>query len=198
MGENGPKEPLVVNTPESITRTQVRHSHISIRLQLQDGDGWEFLDAIGWNTVGFNFFFARALEGPLLPLKRGLFHFEGTVAWSAPNFDDEVVQSTIVNELIFKRAKDVSNDASLHARLLRLIRVPGRVEDKRRILASLGLDIGDARMAQLVDKRKRERPLFHYGVQVQSDVWAAVAEKALDLSSAVVALESWSKSLAKK
>ncbi|RFO95079.1 hypothetical protein DIC66_20190 [Rhodoferax lacus] len=185
-------------TPEAITRTQDRHSHISIRLQLQDGGSWEFLDAIGWNTVGFNFYFARALEGPQLEFKRGLFHFTGTLAWSAPNFDDEVVQSAIVNELVYKRAKDVSTDASLNARLLRLIRVPGMVEQKRRILASLGLDIVDAKLAQLVDKRKQERPLFHYGVQVQSEVWSAVAEKALDMSSAVIALEAWSKSLHKK
>ena len=184
--------------PEAITRTQDRHSHISIRLQLQDGDSWEFLEAIGWNTVGFNFYFTRALEGPLLQLKRGLYHFEGTIAWSAPNFDDEVVQSAIVNELIFKHARNVSNDAVLHARLLRLIRVPGMVQPKRKILASLGLDIGDARMAQLVDKRKQERPLFHYGVQVHSEVWAAVAEKALDMSSAVIALENWSQSLGKR
>ena len=186
------------NTPEAIARTQDRHSHISIRLQLQDGDSWEFLEAVGWNSVGFNFFFARALEGPLLQLKRGLFHFEGAMAWSAPNFDDEVVQSAIVNELIYKHARKVSSDAVLHARLLRLIRVPGMVEPKRRILASLGLDIGDAKLAQLVHKRKEERPLFHYGVQVQSEVWAAMAAKALDMSSAVIALENWSRSLGKK
>ena len=184
--------------PEAVARAQDRHSHICIRLQLQDEGSWEFLDAIGWNTVGFNFYFARALEGPQLEFKRGLFHFAGTLAWSPPNFDDEVLQSAIVNELIYKRAKDVSSDASLHARLLRLIRVPGRVEDKRRILASLGLDIGDAKLAQLVGRRKAQRPLFHYGVQVQSDLWAAVVEKALDMSSAVIALERWSKSLQKK
>jgi hypothetical protein len=72
------------------------------------------------------------------------------------------------------------------------------VEQKRKILASLGLDIGDAKVAQLVAKRMAERPMFQYGVTVQSDAWAAVADKALSMSSAVIALENWSKSLQKK
>jgi hypothetical protein len=83
-------------------------------------------------------------------------------------------------------------------RLLRLIRVGGRVQDKRQILASLGLAVDDARLAQLVEKRMAERPLYQYGVRVQSDTWGAVVEKALSLSGAVIALERWSKSLPKK
>ncbi len=184
--------------PEAIARTQDRHSHISIRLQLQYAGQWEFLEAVGWNAAGFNFHFAHALPEAVLPFKRGLLHFEGTVVWSAPNSDDAVVQAAIVNELIYKRAHDVSADASLHARLLRLMRVGGMVDEKRQILASLGLDIGDAKMAQLVARRRSERPLWQVGVQVQSAVWAAVTDKALSMSSAVIALESWSKSLRKR
>lgn len=198
MGENAPKERIVDTNTESIARAQDRHSHISIRLQLRLQDQWEFVEAVGWNGVGFNFYCAHALDDTVLQFKRGLLHFEGTVAWRAPNADETVVLAAIVNELVYKRAQGVSTDAALHARLLRLIRVPGRVEDKRKILASLGLDIGDAKMAQLVAKRMGERPMFQYGVRVESAVWAAVAEKALSLSSAVIALESWSKSLAKK
>jgi hypothetical protein len=182
---------------ESLARELTRYSHISIRLQLRMDGSWEYLEAIGWNALGFNFYTARALDSDQLALKRGLLHFEGSVAWRAPNADAAVVQAAIVNELIYKRAQDVSSDAALHARLLRLIRVGARVEDKRRILASLGLDLDDARMDRLVATRMADRPLFQYGVRVQSEVWAAVVEKALSLSSAVIALEHWSKSLQK-
>jgi hypothetical protein len=160
--------------------------------------GWEYLEAIGWNAVGFNFYSDRALQPALLELKRGLLHFEGTVAWSAPNADVAVVRAAIVNELIFKRAQSVTSDMALQARLLRLIRVGGRVQDKLQILASLGLALDDARLAQLVEKRMAERPVYQYGVRVQSDTWASVVDKAVSLSSAVIALESWSKSLLKK
>ena len=187
-----------VPTPDAISRTRDRYSHVSIRLQLQDGEEWEFVEAVGWNAMGFNFYFARELPGPQLQLKRGLFHFDGAMVWRAPNSDDAVVQGAIINELIYKRANGVSSDAGLHARLLRLIRVPGMVAQKRQILASLGLDIGDAKLAQLVAKRKQQRPLFQYGVQVQSDVWAAVTARAYDMSAAVLALEDWSKAIGKK
>ena len=183
---------------EAIARTQDRHSHISIPLQLRLANEWVRLEAIGWNTTGFNFYDARALASPQLQLKRGLLHFAGALAWVAPNADAAVVRATLVNELIYKQAQSVSSDAALHARLLNLIRVSGMVAQKRQILASLGLDIGEAKMAQLVAKRMRERPTFQYGVTVQSEVWAAVVEKALSMSSAVMALEAWSKSLPKK
>lgn len=187
-------------TPRSDTPARVlaRYSHISIRLQLAVPQGWEYVQAIGWNEVGFNFHCARELPEPLLAFKRDLLHFEGTVAWSAPNADEAVVQEAIVNELIYKLASEVSADAQLHARLLRLIRVSARVPDKCRILASLGLALDDARLAQLVAKRMGERPLYQYGVRVQSEVWAAVVDKALNMSSAVLALENWSKALLKK
>jgi hypothetical protein len=183
---------------ESFARQSDRYSHICIRLQLRLDGGWEYLEAIGWNAVGFNFYFDRVLQPAVLDLKRGLLHFEGSVAWSAPNADAAVVRAAIVNELIYKRAQSVTSDPALQARLLRLIRVGGRVDDKRQILASLGLAIDDARLAQLVDKRMHERPLYQYGVRVQSDIWAAVVDKALSLSSAVIALEGWSHSMLRK
>lgn len=182
----------------AIARTQDRHSHISIPLHMRVGGDWVKLEAVGWNTTGFNFYDARALESPQLQLKRGLLHFAGELAWVAPNADAAVVLATLVNELIYKRAQSLSSDAALNARLLNLIRVSGMVAQKRQILASLGLDIGEAKMDQLVAKRMRERPTFQYGVTVQSEVWAAVVEKALSMSSAVMALEAWSKSLPKQ
>jgi hypothetical protein len=193
-----PEGKALATEPASSARIQDRHSHISIRLQVRAHDKWEHLQALGWNAQGFNFYSPQPIAGPQLELKRGLTHFAGTVVWSAVGTDDAQVLETIVNELVYKRARDVVDVPGLQARLLKLIRMPGMVEQKRKVLASLGLDIGDAKMAGLVAKRKQERPLIQYGVQVQSEPWATLVAEALSMSSVLTSLDQWSKSLGKK
>ena len=56
----------------SISRNDDRHSHIGIRLQYRTDDKWEYLEALEWNAVGFNFYHAQAMQGPELQLPRGL------------------------------------------------------------------------------------------------------------------------------
>ena len=178
-------------------RARTRHNHITIRLQLRVGERWEYVQARDWNAVGFSCSHPDQLEAPLQQFKRGLLHFAGEIAWRRANTDDEAVLVSVVNELIIKRSQSVSSDASLHTRLRNLVRVPGMVAQKRQILASLGLDIGDSKMAELVARRKVERPSFQFGVRVQSEVWTAVTDKALHMSQAVIALDNWSKALKK-
>ncbi len=187
----------MLQDPATRARNADRHSHIGVRLQYHANGKWEHLEALGWNEVGFNFYHAQDIAAPLLALKRGLTHFDGNIVWRALNTSDEVVLATLVNELIFKRAQAVVNDAALHARLVKLIRVPGMVPEKRKILASLGQDAGDANMADMIRQRRLERPMFHYGVKVQSDAWTAIIHQALSLSSVVISLEKWSQALAK-
>jgi len=181
--------------PDSSSRFQDRHSHINIRLQYRANGQWQHVQALGWNERGFNFFQPEPIDNPQLELKRGLTLFEGTIVWRATNTDVAVVRETLVNELIFKHARNVVHEPAVQARLLKLIRVPGMVEQKRKILASLGLDIPDARLAQLVATRKQERPLIHYGVKVESETWAGVVANALSVSEVVISLDQWSKAL---
>jgi hypothetical protein len=65
------------------------------------------------------------------------------------------------------------------------------------VLASLGLDVSDATMNDMVAQRRLERPMCHYGVKVASEVWNSTVHKALSLSSVVMQLEEWSQALAK-
>jgi hypothetical protein len=189
------RESQLSHDQDPVARNEDRHSHISIRLQCRVDDKWERLEALGWNEVGFNFFFPHELDGPVLRLKRGLTHFDGKIVWSSLNTSDEVVVEAIVNELIFKRAKNSSTD--LRHRLLKLIRVSGMHTEKIKVLASLGVDVTSDMMATLLAKRKREQPLFHYGVQVQSDAWSAIVASALSISSVIISLEKWSGALGK-
>ena len=66
---------------------------------------------------------------------------------------------------------------------------------KQAILTSLGQLISDADMAELIVRRRKERPLYHYGVKVDSDAWQATVNNAYRLSSAEESLETWAHSL---
>lgn len=181
-----------------ISRHEDRHSHIGIRLQWRATAQWERLEALGWNAVGFNFYQAQEIRQPVLEFKRGLTRFEGSIVWSAPNTSDDVLRSALVNELIFRRAKELTGNAVLYARLLKLIRVYGMVAQKREILASLGVNVTDERLAELIDQRRQEHPMFHYGVQVASDAWSAIVKDAFSVSSVLISLDKWSAALGKR
>lgn len=179
------------------TRQVDRHSHICIRLQVLVHEKWSQVEALGWNEAGFNFFHAENLQVDSLQLKRGFNHFAGTIVWRSSHASDEVVRTTLVNELLYQRAIAVVGDATLQARLLKLIRVANMVPEKRKVLASLGLDVSDDKLNDMVAQRKHERPVCHYGVKVASEVWNSAVQRALSLSSVVMQLEDWSQALAK-
>lgn len=186
---------MTTENPTPIARNADRHSHIGIRLQYRVHDKWEHVEALGWNAVGFNFHYAHALETPSLELRRGLTRFNGTVAWHSVNTSDDVVLATVVNRLLYARAKDVVDNAPLHTRLLKLLRVPNMVTEKIKILSTLGPPVSDTTMAKLLAQQKRDHPLHHYGVKVQSEDWSAIVKSALSVSSVLVSLDKWSGAL---
>lgn len=176
---------------QSGSRIRQRHNHIHIGLRYRVQDQWAHLQALDWNEVGFNFYSSHDLQFPLLQLRRTMETFEGTIVWKSLNTSDEVVVAELVNELIFRKAADVVANPNLHARLVNLIRTPALVEQKRSILKSLGQDISDTQLAQLVAQRRLERPMFRYGVKVHCEAWNAIVSNALSLSSVVISLEKW-------
>ena len=182
----------------SISRNDDRHSHIGIRLQYRVQDKWEQVEALGWNAVGFNFYHAQELHAPSLELRRGLTRFTGTVAWHSLNTSDDVVLATVVNRLLYARAKDVVHNPPLHTRLLKLLRVPNMVAEKSKILATLGPPISDSKMAELVAQQRQDHPMYHYGVKVQSEDWSAIVKSALSVSSVLVSLDKWSGAFGKQ
>lgn len=185
------------DTP-SIARNDDRHSHIGIRLQYRATDKWEHIEALGWNAKGFNFYHADDLPQPKLELKRGLTHFDGTIIWRSQITSDAVLLSAIVNELIYERTKQIAGNPALYLRLIKLIRVSGMVDEKRKVLASMGLTLQDGQIADMVARRKLDHLMFHYGVKVESGAWADVVKNALSISSVVTSLEKWSDAMGKR
>lgn len=178
-------------------RQSDRHNHIGIRLQLRANAEWMRLEALGWNTMGFNFYASQDIEDPVLQLKRGLTRFEGHIIWRSPITSDGILQSAILNELIYEKTKTILNNTALQMRLMKLIRVSGLVDEKRKILASLGTPVSETQISDRLAQRKREQAMFHYGVRVQSETWSAVVANAMELSDVVGSLNKWANALGK-
>jgi hypothetical protein len=173
-------------------RVDDRHNTIGLRLRYFTPVGWAQLEALAWNEVGFNFYWEHDVAEPCMVLKRGLNRFEGTIVWSSRSTDDEVVLALIVNELLYQKAREAAKDPGLHARLVKLIRAQGLVDEKRKALLALGFPLTDAKVADLVAQRKVEHPMFRYGVKVDSPGWRAFVKSALSVTSVVESMEKWS------
>lgn len=178
----------------SLSRIEDRHSHIKIGLRFRWQNRWEPIDALGWNATGFNFYSSHEITKPILELKRQLSPFEGHIVWTAINTSDDVLMEALLNERIYQKAKGLQGNPDLHRRLIKLMRVSGILLQKQAVLNSLGHLISNAEMAELIVRRRQERPLLHYGVKVDSDAWRATVQKAFSLSSAVASLEKWAQS----
>jgi hypothetical protein len=170
-------------------RTDTRHSHISIGLRVKVEEAWQPLRALGWNPQGFNCYTEFELRNTVLDLKRATTSFAGVVSWTSSTDDDDVVLAAVLNEMLFKQAQNIANEDALRARLFKLLRAPWLTAEKRKVLASLGVNPSDTELEALVAQRNLVRPLFHYGVKVDSDVWRAAVQDALQVSSVVLSLE---------
>jgi hypothetical protein len=182
----------------AVSRVDTRHSHISIGLRFLRGAAWEHIEALGWHEGGFNFFYAHDIDLPTLEIKRGLTRFSGEVMWSSVNTSDEVALGTLVNELIYQRAQSVNSDPALRERLIKLIRIPGMVAQKQKVLASLGHPLSNDALAEMLEKKRLKQPLFHFGIRVDAPEWREIVKSALSVSSVVVALEKWSDAIGVK
>ncbi|MDT8992290.1 hypothetical protein RQP54_15565 [Curvibacter sp. APW13] len=178
-------------------RTDDRQKHVPLRLRLLVDERWEQVQAQDWNQVGFNFYCAHALPGPVLSFKRGLVRFDGTTAWASTHADVQVVRAMLVNEMLYQQARKAAQNAQVHERLVRLIRAEGMLEEKRKALTSLGVHWSDAQLDALVAQRQREHPLHRYGVKVESDAWSRVVDEARQLTAVVDALDRWSGNVGK-
>lgn len=172
-----------------------RHNQISIRLHYQWGGEWHRMEAQQWNARGFCFFHVHALPEGVTAFKRSLQHFEGELVWSRSCHDEAQVEDMLLNEAIHLQAQRVHAQPDLQQRLVRLTRVQGLADAKRRVLRSMGA-MPDARVwAQRVHMRLQDA-LLQSGVRVDAPAWREVVAEALTLGGVVQDLERWSGSLA--
>lgn len=166
-----------------------RHSHIYIGLRLNIEGVWHPIRAVGWNAQGFNFYSEISLQSESMQLKRATTAFEGQVLWVSENSDKDVTLAAIINEMLFKQAQSLAHHDALRARLFKLLRAPWLTNEKRKVLASLGITKSDSELETLIAHRTLTHRLFHYGIKVDSDVWRNAVNEALQVSSVVLSLE---------
>jgi hypothetical protein len=174
-----------------------RYSHITIGLRYREAEAapWQSIRALGWNDVGFNFYSNVEIEQPELTFNRSAVSFAGVIVWTAGNVADDAILDAIVNELIYKQAGNVVHNSQLHGRLVRLIRTPHKEFEKRAVLTSLGVNVSDEKLAEIIAGRKQGRPMFQYGVKLESEAWNTIVEGALRISGGLIELEKMSKAL---
>jgi len=175
-------------------RHVVRHNQIAIRLHYWLDSRWHRLEAQQWNDSGFCFFHTLPLPGEKIALKRSLQHFEGEIVWTRTRLDEVQVAEMLLNEAIYGHAERLASQPELQQRLLRLMRVHGMVESKKKVLASLG-DMPETSLWQQQIQQRMQEALAQSGVRVVSPVWSAVVADALALGGVVQDLERWSGAL---
>lgn len=175
-------------------RNVPRHNQISIRLHCRVGDDWHRIEAQQWNARGFSFFHPLALPVGPVAFKRSLQHFDGEIVWSRACHDEAQVTEMLLNEAIHRQAQDLQTPTETQQRLLKLMRVQGMADAKRRVLTALGHMPPADRWQQLVEQRMAQS-VCQSGVRAESPVWNAVVADALMLGGVVQDLERWSDSL---
>lgn len=171
-----------------------RYSHISIRLRCSIDAKWESVRAHDWNNFGFNIYLDHNLQQPTLRFAHGVDNFEGKIIWRAFSTGDDLIRTMVLNELLYKHSRTTVK-GELHARVVKLIREPGLISEKQAILKSLGVPMDEKILSDLVARRRTELPMYRYGLQVESELWNAIVQHALDISSVALSLEKLSNAL---
>ena len=174
---------------DSSPRQADRHSHISVGLRYRFADEWHACRAQDWNERGFNFHSGLDLASGPLSLRRGLNAFEGTIVWRAAEHDTHAVFLKHVNAALFDKARSFADKPELHARLMRLIRSPDALAEKRKVLRSLGGDDPAEAALESLLALGQGAQVWRYGVKVDADVWRKAVAEARTVGAVVLSLE---------
>ena len=177
-------------------RKKERYNHVYIRLQVKTGDEWITVRALDWNDIGLNFFIEREIEGNAVELKKGPKRFPGTIVWTRKSGDDTVILETILNTLLFEQLHKIDNKETM-GRIIRLIRAQGRIEEKKKLLSVLDPSIlAEGKVDSMLEKDKMDTSPYRYGILMDSGEWREIVRNALDMTSAVIAMDKIKKGLA--
>ena len=178
-------------------RGNVRYNHITIGLRCHLAGKWRAIRAHDWNTVGFNFYSDVEIGAQSVLFKQGAEIFEGELLWSSLCTDDEINLAMVLNKHLYKFASTVAHQEGLHARLLRLIRSPGKIDEKRQVLTALGSSLDDTQLRDMILGRQ-EFSMFRYGTRIDAPAWTRIVEQALSVSAVVLSLEKVTEAFASK
>lgn len=94
-----------------------------------------------------------------------------------------------LNRLLTDHIRKATRDRASMRRVLSLMRARGRVDEKRRVLALLGVNISKEEEALLIQKSKQEYPFYRYGIKVEAQEWIDVVVVTLETTSVLQIME---------
>lgn len=173
-----------ISTDRPDIRREKRYNHIAISIRFKtDVEQWEWIRALDWNDSGFNFFHDGEIRDSTLIFKKGRHIFLGTIVWRYKNNDDNVINEIILNDLVFTQLRELEHnyDPKYIHTIINLCRSQGNLTEKRKLLDTLGYELSDEKLKQIVSSYKKQHLMYRYGVKVDSKEWAAIIADALDM-----------------
>ena len=175
-------------------RGERRFDHVTIGLKYDESNRW--INALSWNERGFNFFLDSELNEKNPCFKKGKYQFRATIIWSHKCDDEAFISETVLNRLLFGCLDKLTFGNDLKQRIVVLCRTMGKAEEKRKFLNALGVELSDERSNGLMKEYPREKPMYRYGVRVESqEAWTAIVRQSLDISAPVISLDNIGKAL---
>ncbi|HEX8948512.1 MAG TPA: hypothetical protein VF790_06095 [Dissulfurispiraceae bacterium] len=175
-------------------RGERRFDHVTIGLKYDESSN--SINALSWNEKGFNFFLDSELHERNLSFKKGKYRFQATIIWSYKCDDKAFITETALNKLLFDCLDRYTLNSDLKLRIVALCRTMGRIPEKQKLLNALGVELSDERISCLIKEYPHGRPMYRYGVKVESqEAWTAIVRQSLDISAPVISLDSIGKAL---
>ena len=177
-------------------RRKNRYFHASINLMVMVDEKWKRIKAADWTEEGFNFFLDQDLKGENAFFRKGNLQFSGKVMWRRKGVDDALLTEVGLNTLIINRLKQLTEDRVMAKRIIRLIRSPGRIEEKKRLLSTMSsLEMINSEVKALVEEEKSSRPVHRFGVRTEALEWKKIVQDTLKTTEVVLILDKLEKKL---
>jgi hypothetical protein len=170
-------------------RRKKRYNHVTINLMIHVKGQWRRIRAADWNEIGFNFILDQELTEEFPLFKKGAMEFNGQIVWSHQRVEESAQMEMILNNLIIGRLNQLARDKEMAKRIIRLIRSPGLIDQKKGLLRLAdGLPQNDEELEDLCRKERLDHHFFRYGVKIDSSEWVEIVKQTLEASDVLLKL----------
>jgi hypothetical protein len=177
-------------------RQKNRYFHATINLMVLVDEKWKRIKAVDWTEEGFNFFLDQDLKGKNAFFRQGHLQFSGKLIWRRKGVDDVLLTEVGLNTLIFNRLKQFTEDKVMAQRIIRLIRSPGRIEEKKRLLSTVSsMETINSEVKALMEKEKSSLLVHRFGVRTEALEWEKIVKNTLKTTEVVLILDKLEKKL---
>jgi hypothetical protein len=170
-------------------RRRKRYNHVMINLMVKTGSLWKRIRAADWNEGGFNFILDQDITEKIPIFRKGAVQFSGEIVWSHKKTDDALHMEMVLNALILNRLKQLAQDKEMARRIIKLIRTPGRIDEKKKLLKIAdNSQTTDADLEALWQKERTGHLLYRYGVKTESSEWNEIIQYTLETTDVLLKL----------